>query len=335
MKAREESFVKIARYFIKKQEKKAKIVSLKRMPGDNSTTKILRIKSEGKNKKETFVIKILEEAFPTDKNVSHLQNEITIQGILKVLGFTVKDCLLVKLNSNNPTGIPFAVSTFIEGKNLNVAAKREIPFLVPKVLDYLYSLHSKTLSPSFGYIEKNNFLEPTLSFGELESIYLRADIQRDNINFTYQEKKALCRAIKCLDKAKSFCLCHCDVTLRNTLWDGSEPHLIDWTYSRFAEPAHDIAHVIFWLADLGLKNQIQKELAYAFKRYQKLRLNIISRFPYYLGQRYIEFGRIKGKDYIEKGKYLLKCVPTKTLKGLLRCINKAIQKEIVKEGDSD
>lgn len=84
------------------------------------------------------------------------------------------------------------------------------------------------------------------------------------------------------------------------IWDGEQPHLIDWAFARFANPAHDVAHILFWLIEGGLWDAAFKEYRRAKSRYRSLGFSF-DVLPFYLGQRYIEFGRIQGREYIEQG----------------------------------
>ncbi len=310
---RYETFDRIASHFMQIR-KIAGEFFLEKIPNGNPTSRFLRAG------KKTFVIKILTESSPTDKNVFHLQNEIIIQAILRNLDFLAKRYLLVELNSDNPARIPFAVSTYIPGKSLSEINKEKIALVIPNVLDYLFLLHSRTISQSFGYLEKATLKEFTIPFGQFESIYLRADILRDGIDLSFREKKNLNRAIEILNQAELFCLCHWDVTRRNTLIDDSVVHLIDWSYAHYAHPASDIAGVTFWLMELGLKAQMRRELVRSCERYQRLGFNIASLLPFYLAQRYIEVGRFRGRRYVRKGKKLLECMPVKSLEEIIKKI---------------
>lgn len=274
--------------------------TLEKVPGGKATTRILRMGREN-----AFMVKVFMESFPSDKNVFHVQNEVAIGETLKDLSLSTKKYLLIETDSDNPVGVPFAVSTYTVGENLKKANKRKIVLMVPKVLDYLFFLHSMTPSKFFGYIgflKERKPMESTFSFGQFESAYLRADIQREGIIFSPQEKKNLNQAVEILNQEKLFCLCHWDITRENTLWDGCKVHLIDWSYAHYTNPSSDIAGVTFWLIELGLKTQIEEELTRSYERYQQLGFNIVTMLPFYLGQRYIEIGRLKGDKYVERGK---------------------------------
>jgi aminoglycoside phosphotransferase (APT) family kinase protein len=326
----EEAFRKVAKYFLR-DKKDIKSLSLNRVPDHHSFTRILQVQFVNR-REERFVVKILKDGkWNTDKSVADILHEIAIQKELNQLGFTTRNYLFVESSSNNPIGIPFSVSTCLEGTPLSTMSVREIAALIPKVLDILYNLHSKTISISFGYSlkPKERYTgKGSILFGDFESKYLLADIKRYNIRFDEQEKKDLMQAINFLNETDQFSLCHCDATLSNIIWDGSNICLIDWTYSHFTEPTYDIAYLIFWLLELKLLNEAQKEIERAFKRYQKLGLEIAPRFLFYLAQKYIEFGRFKGVSYIKQGKQLLKEIPSKSLEDLLSSITKISQKTL-------
>jgi len=317
MNPKDRDFERIARYFMEIRGFRGQF-TLEKVPGGKATTRILRMGREN-----TFMVKVFMESFPSDKNVFHAQNEVAIGETLKDLSLSTKKYLFVKTDSDNPVGVPFAVSTYIVGENLKKVNKRKIVLIVPKVLDYLFFLHSITPSKLFGYIgflKERKPMESTFSFGQFESAYLRADIQREGIIFSPQEKKNLNQAVEILNQEKLFCLCHWDITRENTLWDGCKVHLIDWSYAHYADPASDIAGVTFWLMESGSKSQIRQELSYIYKRYLGLGFDIVPTLLFYLIQRHIELGRIKGKIYLEKGKKLLRCLPVNSLEKLIDAI---------------
>lgn len=313
MEIKDKDFERVAKYFMQSRKITGEF-SIEKIVGGSPTNRLLRV-----GKRRIFMIKLLTELFPSDKNTFHLQNEIAIQEIIRSLGLFAKRYLLVELSFDNPTGVSFAVSTYIPGRSLVEVDEEEITFLVPKVLDYLFFLHSRTISQSFGYLREGVLRESILPFGQFESAYLWADIQRDDIKFLPQEEESFRQAVEHFNQVELFCLCHWDVTRGNTLWDGFKVHLIDWSYAHYADPASDIAGVIFWLMELGLRAQIRRELTRSHERYQRLGFNIVSTLPFYLGQRYIEVGRLRGKRYIEKGKEFLECTP-RSLEELIRAI---------------
>lgn len=320
----EGAFKRVAKYFLR-DKKDIKSLSLDRVPDHHPFIRILQVQFAN-GREERFVVKILKDGqWNADKTVGDVFHEITIQRELKRLGFTTRDYLLVKTDSNdNPVRFPFSVSTYLKGDPLSVMPISIISSVIPKVFDYLYNLHSRTISNSFGYSpnSKERYQKGSVNFGRFESRYLLADIKRYNIAFNDQETKDLMRSIDFLNEAELFCLCHCDATLSNIIWDDPNVYLVDWTYSHFTEPTYDIAYLIFWLLEFKLLNQAEKEIKRAFKRYQPLGFDIISRFPFYLAHKYIEFGRIKGIHYIEQGKQLLKEIPTMSLEDLLSSFTK-------------
>lgn len=322
---KEEVFKEIGKYFLR-DKKDIKSLSLDEVPDHHPFTRILRVQFAN-GREEKFVVKILkDEQCNADKSVGDVLHEIAILKELKKLDLTTRDYFLVENNGiDSPVGFPFSVSAYLKGEPLSIMPVQIVSPVIPKVLDYLYNLHSRTISNSFGYSLNPKERCPTkesISFGRFESRYLLADIKSYNIAFNDQEMKNLLQAIDFLNEADLFSLCHCDATLSNIIWDKPNVCLIDWTYSHFTEPVYDIAYLIFWLLELKLFDQAQEEIKRAFERYQPLGFNIASRFLFYLTQKYIEFGRIKGVHYIKQGKQLLKEVPTRSLRELLSSIAK-------------
>jgi len=315
-------------YFLR-NKRDIRTILREKVPDHHPFTRILKVYFPD-GKEERFVVKILKsEEGTADKSVSDILHEIAVQRELKKLGFAVREYLLFETTMNNPIGFPFSVATCLKGNSLNTMPLQTVSFVIPKVLDYLYDLHSKTISNSFGYSlkPKRRYTgKASIRFAEFESKYLLADIQRDNIEFNAIERKDLMRAVNLLNNARLFCLCHSDVTLSNIIWDGSNVHLIDWSYSHFSEPTFDIAYTIFWLLEFGFLDQAKEEIQRSFERYQLLGFNIVPRFLFYLVYKYIEFGRFKGVSYIKQGKQLLKEIPSKSLEDLLSSITKISKK---------
>jgi len=326
----EEDFKRMIEYFLR-DKRGIRTVLIEKVPDHHPFTRILKVCFPD-GREERFVAKILKsERGTADKSVSDILHEIAIQRELKKLGFAVREYLLFETTRDNPIGFPFSIATHLKGNSLNIMPLQTASFVIPKILDYLYDLHSKTISNSFGYSlePKGRYTKKaSIRFAEFESKYLLADVQLDNIEFNTIERKDLMRAINFLNNARLFCLCHCDVTLSNIIWDGSNVHLIDWSYSHFSEPTFDIAYTIFWLLEFGFLDQAREEIQRSFERYQLLGFTIVPRFLFYLAYKYIEFGRFKGVSYIKQGKQLLKEIPSKSLEDLLSSITKISPKTL-------
>lgn len=319
MEFKEQEFELVSEYFLHQTGRLNLPSSLEIASPTSPSTRILVL---GENQEQRFVIKILREGFPTDKNIEHLENEMRVQFALKALGFRSKEYLLVDTDPKNLIKTPFYVSSYLKGQSLENSDRQEIEEITPRVLDYLFRLHVSTITNNFGFI--NTPLDSTQDrFSEFEAKYLLADIARDSIPFSVEQRENLTRTINSLDRVTRFCLAHCDVTVRNTLWNGKDIDLIDWTYSHYSEPGFDIANVVFWLAECGLANQLEVELLRSDQRYKGIGFDIAPSFLFYLSQRYIEYGRIKGKSYIEKGKILQKYTPS-NIKGVLESIQDVI-----------
>lgn len=299
MRVTEDDFLGIVDYLIRNRKLFKKVHSINKVLSGSSTTRMIQ------TEKGKFLLKIFWEPFPSDKNFFHLQNEIIVQRIIKNFGFPVKKYLFIELMPNSLTRFPFTVSEYVLGKNLENISKDEMTFIIPQIIESLFNLHSMSISRSFGYLTKEHFFGPNFPFEEFESYYLKEDIQRDKIDFSDEEKRNLNLAIKSLRKNEFFCLCHWDITGRNIIYDGSLAKLIDWGYSHYTDPASDIAGVLFLMAELNLAKQLRENITDLQERYLRLGFDIFRTLPFYLGQRYIEVGRIKGMSYIRKAKNIL------------------------------
>jgi hypothetical protein len=254
----------------------------------------------------TYVIKVpyvgcMEKS---EEWIGLLKNEIRIQSILQQLGFRTKRFLLVELDSKCPDSC-FVISDYIPGVVLEQVEIDNLVKISSTLLGYLYRLHSSTLAEKYGFL---NARKDRGLVGTLETKFLKADMARDGILLGAEASKGFNAAINVLNRQKQFCLCHCDVTLRNVIWDGNHPYLIDWAFARFTHPAHDVAHVLFWLMEAGHWDVAFEKYKSVEKRYLSLGFSMDDIMPFYLGQRYIEFGRIRGKEYIQRGLKMLAVV---------------------------
>lgn len=230
-----------------------------------------------------------------------LENEIAAQAVLTKLGLQAKRFVVVRVDL--PEGSRrLAVSDYISGEILEEVDKKTLLQASLQLCSYLFRLHSNTLSTTYGFLDCQVQVS---SVGEVETGFLRADLARDRISLGIGASRGLEKTKEVLNQLGRFCFCHCDVTLRNSLWDSGQVHLIDWAIARFTHPAYDIAHVLFWLVEEGFQEVAREEYEKAESRYHTLGFSLAEILPFYLGQRYIEFGRIRGKKYINRGKEIL------------------------------
>jgi len=292
-----------AMFFSKKIQTKKTTISIEKIPRSPSTC-LLHIKKE-LSKRETFVIKVpYIGKMSSDKIWTfHLENEILGQSLLHGLGFYAKNYLLYHFD-DKPERC-FAISTYLPGSTFEKMGKKNLADNAILMLNFLFRLHLRTQSTVYGYTTKKPLPFEQQTIGETETYFLRSDITRDNINLSNKEKAGLSHLIKLFNNQQRFCLCHCDVTLRNSLRSKNNVYLIDWAFCHFTHPAHDIAHVIFWLYEEGLIELAGREFIRAQQRYKRIGFQMGPIFTFYLAQRYIEFGRIRGEYFIDKGKYLL------------------------------
>jgi len=330
----ENVFRSVIEYFLRERKNKNMIekIWLEKVSDYHCFTRIAKVRFIDKTEKK-FIVKILGQGErKADKSVKDIIYEIAVLKKIKRLGFSTRDYLFVQDNINNPVKVAFSVSTYLEGVPLSDIPLYTTIKLIPKVLDIIYSLHSKTVSNYFGYLSRRtgSQKERKYSFAEFESRYLLADIERENIILNRQEKKDLMRAINSLNEANLFCLCHCDVTLSNIIWNDPKIYLIDWTYSHFTEPAFDLAYIIFWMLDFGFLEEAKNEIRRSFERYHLLGFDIVPRFLFYLAYKCFEFGRFQGIDYVKKGKQLLQEIPSLSLEDLLSSVTKVFFKKPLK-----
>lgn len=299
-------FTEAANNFLQSTHSKGKaILGIEEISRSHSV-RLLRIGGLNGEPEERFVIKIpyvgMMETNPLW--IRLLQNEVSLQGTLERLGFQAKRFPLVHLNSEDPAQC-FVISSYIAGTTFEEIDRATFISAVQLLGNYLFHLHSNTLSHVYGFLGGDE-IPSRVGIGETN--FLRADISRDGIRLGLDASRGLTMAMNLLDEQKQFCLCHCDVTSRNALWDGTNPHLIDWAYAHFTHPAHDIAHILFLLIEAGQWRIVTDEYRKAIKRYAFLDPPLKSILPFYLGQRYIEFGRLRGQRFIEQGLKLLELI---------------------------
>jgi hypothetical protein len=235
--------------------------------------------------------------------VEVLENEIQLQPVIKFHGLRAKDYVMVNLDKD--VSKCFAISNFIPGVTLSKMPPDRVVELAKRLLDLVSGLHFKTVNRSFGYLRDIHKKSVDTGFGIFCTKYLLADIQRDGIPVNKSVKKGLDKAIAYLDQIKLFCLCHCDITLRNTLLDGGAIVLIDWASARWSHPAQDLAHILFWLLEYGRLETVESQYWRVSREYLSLGFELEYTLPYFLAERYIEYGRLKGGWYIQKGLRIL------------------------------
>lgn len=177
-------------------------------------------------------------------------------------------------------------------------------------MNLLSRLHLKTISGKFGKsLSENDRENEQYPEGIAAEIvrYLVNDIHRDNldpegniINTIYE------RWIPILNEPRPFCLTHKDMTMSNIMQkDGHVYTFIDWTYSRWDDPANDLAYLAFWAINFGKGDETKQHLSELIPQYQSSGLEIDKTFPFFLAFKCIEYGRFKGSQWVEAGKKIL------------------------------
>lgn len=177
-------------------------------------------------------------------------------------------------------------------------------------LELLRKLHLKTISKYYGTSidEQKRASEHYLNgLGAEKTRYLLNDIKRDLLDPTGEiQQKILEKWIPLLNKQSIFCLTHKDITLSNVLLRNEHvATFIDWTHSRWDDPAYDIAYLAFWAIKHGHADNFMTELSELEPEYIASGIDISSTFPFYLAFKCIEYGRFKGKDWVNLGKSIL------------------------------
>ena len=176
------------------------------------------------------------------------------------------------------------------------------------VLDILKKLHTSTVSPYFGSsLKETRRAEEKVSVGAAIKLFLLNDIERENLDPSGEAKQLIEEKWQpILDNEKVFSLTHGDVTLSNILIGESEVALIDWSYSRWSLPSYDLSYLLFWLLKAGEIELGERLFTEAKKVYAAEGFDIEKTCPFFLGQKTIEYGRFKGRDWVDLGKKIFK-----------------------------
>lgn len=187
---------------------------------------------------------------------------------------------------------------------------KQIKKIVQESLILLQNIHLNTISKHYGVSlddEKRALEKYPAGIGTEKVRYLLNDIKRDNLDPTGKIHKIILEKwIPLLDAQHTFCLTHKDITLSNILMkDGHVRAFIDWTHSRWDDPACDIAYLAFWSAKFKQLDELVMTMSETEPRYANFGIDISSVFPFYLAFKCIEYGRFKERGWVDLGAKVL------------------------------
>lgn len=182
--------------------------------------------------------------------------------------------------------------------------------ILSALLPSLVKLHTKTVSGEFGKsLNKDGRKGEQYPQGVGAEIvrFLLNDIERDRLDPTGEILGLIKdKWIPVLDKEEVFSLTHKDVTMSNVIVkDGRPISLIDWTYSRWEDPAYDLAYLAFWCITRGRGDEIRNLLNQSLSSYHEVGLYPEKTLSFFLAFKCIEYGRYIGKDWVSLGHDLL------------------------------
>lgn len=286
------------------------------------------IDPEAPNQEPLYVVKSL------DKNVAWdvVENSVRREHDIAYYASTVV-----------PELIPRTVAAWVAKTDMNPAVvlynylgeaaspmmdSNQIKKIAQESMVLLQKIHLNTLSRNYGVSlddEKRVLERYPAGLGSEKVRYLLNDIKRDNLDPTGIIHKIISKKwIPLLDAQKIFCLTHKDITLSNILIkDGRVRTFIDWTHSRWDDPAYDIAYLAFWSVKLQGQGGIVSAISLAEPRYANSGFDIASTFPFYLAFKCIEYGRFKGRKWVDLGAKILETDSmTESLDLMKNCVSK-------------
>lgn len=296
-------FIGLLDYYLNQHGKRSDFIVLPdaEIPMHSPHIRILKAKHIKEKDAKSFVVKLMRaDSESYDKHPDMVFNDLLIQERLKRLGVQHREYMIYDDKGDNPLGIPCAVSKFINRKTLREEPKK-LADVISSILKTLFTVHSNTIKEAFGRINISPKSEEP--FSAFASRLLMRDIERDKIELNAKRKENLQRMISELDNINKFCLCHCDITDGNVLISNNSVTLIDWSYSSYTHPSFDFAHLLYLLLEANQSSLALRLMKESQNLYEKLGFDIVENILFFLVQRYIEVGRIKGKE--KQAKYAL------------------------------
>jgi len=253
-----------------------------------------------------FVVKVLDQGWDIDMKSIYRDQEVN-EYASNLIGVPRRKIVkIIEKNGPNPKVVVYDfLGLALREDSLEPA---ELVEYTKDVLDTLRRLHISTASRYFGSsLQETTRSEEKVNIGEAVSCFLLNDIEKESLD-TSGEAKRLVKEIwqPILDNEKVFSLTHGDVTLSNMLLVGNGIALIDWSYSRWSMPSYDLSYLLFWLLKAGEKELSIRLFADAKKVYASEGFDIEKTCPFFLGQKAIEYGRFKGRDWVDLGKKIFK-----------------------------
>jgi hypothetical protein len=262
------------------------------------------------------VVKVLNNK-NWDNQIDMIQkeNQIGVYVEEKIPTIKSRKMKIYQSQDENPTGIVYY--EYLGQAQTNLSNTEEIIDLSIEVFELLSLLHFTTISTVPGYsIDEVKRRKENHEVAKLTCKYLLQDVKRENLDPDHEIERIIYEKwFPVFNQQTLFSLTHRDITLSNIIrMSNGGITFIDWTYSAWTDPTYDIANMVFWTIKTGTnKNLIMKQIIELSNLYKKKGFYIEQTFPYFLARKFIDFGRFRGKEYVEIGRKLLGIQDLETL----------------------
>lgn len=258
----------------------------------------------------TYVFKTLDpkKGWDVHEDMVRREHNVGVYASKKVSG--LKPRLLSGWSSATETDPALVLYSYLGEAATYIEDPEETFEILSNLLPLLVDLHISTVSPNFGTSlnesERGQELYTAGNGAEIAKFLLN-DIARDNLDPSGEIVNLIrSKWIPMLDQERVFSLTHKDVTLSNIIVeDGKPTSLIDWTYSRWEDPAYDLAYLAFWCVKRGKGGEIGELINDSLERYHQVGLYPEKTLPFFLAFKCIEYGRFKGNQWVLVGQKLL------------------------------
>ncbi len=258
----------------------------------------------------TYVFKTLDakKSWDVREDMVRREHNVGIYASKKVPG--LKPRLLSGWSSATETDPALVLYSYLGEAATYIEDPEETFVILSNLLPLLVDLHTSTVSPIFGKsLDENERRQEAYLNGIGTEIarFLLNDIDRDGLDPSGKITNLIKEKwIPALDKETIFSLSHKDVTMSNIIIEGEKPiSLIDWTYSRWEDPAYDLAYLAFWCVKRGKGHEIMDLINSSMEKYHQVGLYPEKTLPFFLAFKCIEYGRFKGNQWVLVGQKLL------------------------------
>lgn len=267
-----------------------------------------RVEVEDHGARKSYVYKDIQEEH--GRSLPDILQDSNASRILEEIGYPTRR-LLMLMPEDNPKS---AIYNFVEGTRGGMTQNELlVPENILNIAKDLRKIHRATETKFYSTSnEEKPKSESPIPYVDFCIGYLINDISRLDIPQKEETVEAIRLAAQRVHQGV-FALIHADINQFNILWsEQHKPTLIDWGYSEFGDPSRDIANLLLHIHKEN-PEQFEELFSSILAQYEGTAEQIKRNFNFYLGLRYLTYGRvgiIRAGDanaikLIERGRNLL------------------------------